>query len=109
MDEQSSRAEVPRSPSKSLQATDVDNHNSPQPSLFQDLQHEVASELAAVRPTLHDSSHESDTETVMSQGPEAGEASTDSLVDSESIVRPLAWDVRPSALTQAKLVLLLWI
>ena len=43
---QSSREEVPRSPSRSLQATDVDHHNSPQPSLFQDLQHEVASEVA---------------------------------------------------------------
>ena len=104
-DQQSSRAEVPRSP-RSLQATDVDHHNSPQPSLFQDLQYEVASEVAAVRPTLHDSSHESDTETVISQGPEAGDASTDSLVDSESIVRPLAWDVRPSALTQAGFVAL---
>ena len=107
---QSSRAEAPRSPSRSLQATDVDHHNSPQPCLFQDLQYEVASEVAdagdPVRPTLHDSSHESDTETVISQGPEAGDASTDSLVDSESIVQPLAWDVRPSALTQAGFVAL---
>ena len=62
--------------------------------------------MAAVRSTLHDSSHESDTETVISQGPEAGDASTDSLVDSESIVRPLAWDVRPSALTQVGFVAL---
>ena len=43
---QSSRAEIPRSPSRSLQATDVDHHNSPQPSLFQDLQYEVLSEVA---------------------------------------------------------------
>ena len=64
----------PTSPSRSLQATDVDHDSSPQTSLFQDFQNEVASEVAdagdpvkEVGPTLHDSSHESDTETVLSR------------------------------------------
>ena len=43
---------------------------------------------------------------MISQAPEAGDASTDSLVDSKSFVRPLAWDVRPSELTQVGFVAL---
>ena len=78
----SRQGEVPRSPSRSLQDTDVDRHSSPATKFVPGSQYEVAGEVADVGDPVRDPhctipATSRTTQTATSQGPEAGDASTD--------------------------------